>query len=543
MKQSTINYFFYGICAVFTITYFYLVYSFTINIPMNDDLLAIQNFLIKYIHAESIQEKITLLIEPHGIHRILLLRLTVLLIYALSGELNYSICIFICGLLLAGTGLLLCKTIHEKSIKGLCALLIVLLLYNGQNFMNSLWAMSGLANIGICFYCFLVMYLLLLPGRIAFTFGLFLSLLTIYSNGNGMLIIPPVIACLYIQKRMKKLIVFAVPAVIMSLLYFYQLNTIRISNESIWSHYGSLFEDFFIFIGGNLWIPSMKIISIMVGLFCLSIYVWGIFKKLYEKDLFCYACLTFLYLSAIAVAVGSTGPAGTLRYRIYGSLFMILTVILLINNTNVFHLKRRMVYLFSILALFFSIFSTTIYSLKMEKILEWKKISAYNWLNKGEGLANYTPDSTRYETYLEEAEQMGIYKMPQYPLSEYKSVMSPCENKDRKNQPEHILYEIESIEEKEIFFIVEGWAYFKSMPMEFTDIYLYLINEETCLSYHPMFVWKIHRDISKSESGFFAVIDKTEIPAGTYRIEIGIKSQLKLTRPILYVSTDRILEI
>ncbi|MDR1224645.1 MAG: hypothetical protein LBL07_17470 [Tannerella sp.] len=112
---------------------------------------------------------------------------------------------------------------------------------------------------------------------------------------------------------------------------------------------------------------------------------------------------------------------------------------------------------------------------------------------------------------------------------------------------EDILYMIESVEEKEGFLLVEGWAYLKpeSMQMESENIYLYLVNEEQQWICRPYFErrFDIIDDTRKADCGFFAVIDKMEIPVGTYRIEIGIKSRLKQTRPILYVSTDRELEI
>lgn len=50
-------------------------------------------------------------------------------------------------------------------------------------------------------------------------------------------------------------------------------------------------------------------------------------------------------------------------------------------------------------------------------------------------------------------------------------------------------------------------------------------------------------DTGKADCGFFAVIDKTEIPHGTYRLETGLKSRLKLKRPVFCVSTGRVLKL
>jgi hypothetical protein len=546
MKQTIINYLFWTVSAVFVAAYFFMVYKFTINIPTDDDFLAIQMFMVKYVQADGIQEKSALLLEGYGLHRLLLMRLVVLSVYGLSGTLNYSIYILIANLFLAGTGMLLYYMIRNKKTTGLLALLTVLLLFNGQNFMNSVWAMSGMANIGSVLVAFLAMYFLLSNSRNSYIGGLLLALLTIYSNGNGMLIIPPIILCLYIQKRMKHLLVFGILSLVAVLLYFYHLNTTRISGD-VWNNLHLLVMYFFTFVGCNLWLPSIKAVPFIVGLVCFIVYIWGILKKDYEKDIFCYACLTFLYLSAIAVAVGSldgSGMRAPLRYRIYGSLFLLLTVFRLIDNAKAFHVKK-IIYSFPVFALLFSLFSTAIYGLKMQKILEGKKVSSYQWLNKEGRLADYScnPD---YKFYLRNAERLGLYKMPPYPLSAYKAVIHICEDDERKFSQGEILHKIELIEEKDNFLIIEGWAYFTLASMDFTNISLYLVGkEEQRLVCQPNLErrYDVVSDLDKAECGFFAVIDKAEIPPGTYRIEIGIRKRLSIKSPVLYVATDQTIEI
>jgi hypothetical protein len=551
MKQASVNYLFWLLSAVFTVIYFYIVYRFSVNIPMDDDFPSLQNFLIRFIQADNIQEKIFLLLENGNGHRLLFMRLIVLLVYVACGKLNYSICIFIVNLFLLGISVLLYKMIRSKDMNGLWMFLIVLLLFNGQNIGNSIVAQFGLTNIGSIFIAFLSIYLLLINHRIAFICGLLLSLITIYSNGNGMLMIPPVIACFCIQKRMKELICFGIISVTAALFYFYGLDSSRLGGD-MWGHLPVLIANFFIFIGCNLWIPSVKFMSLFAGMVCSIIYVWGICNKVYKRNLFCYACLTFLFITAVAVAVGNAPVLGgesttPWRYRIYGSLFLILTAFLLVNNAKEFYLKK-VIYLFPVLALFFSVFSTVYCYRKGERRLELKKVSAWRWINEGQRLGTRYPQvEPELIVYLKEAERMGIYKMPRYPLSDYKSVIHPSRDKNKQFSVEDILYTIESVEEKEGFLLVEGWAYLKpeSMQMESEDIYLYLVNEKNQLVCRPYFErrFDIIDDTRKADCGFFAVIDKTEIPSGTYRIEIGIKSRLKPTNPILYASTDQVLQI
>lgn len=550
MKQTRINYFFWILSAIFTAGYFYIVYKFSVNIPMDDDLPSLQNFLVRFVQADDIREKVSLLLENGNGHRLLFMRSIVLFVYMVCGKLNYSICIFIANLLLFGTSVLLYKMIRNKNMNGLWVFLTVLLLFNGQNLGNSIVAQFGLANIGSIFITFLSIYLLLLNHRPAFICGLLLSLITIYSNGNGMLMIPPVIACFCIQKRTKDMICFGTVSVTAAMFYFYGLDTSRLGGD-IWSHLPELAANFFIFIGCNLWIPSVKFVSLFTGIVCSAIYVWGIFNKVYKHNLFCYACLTFLFITAIAVAVGNEPVLGgestaPWRYRIYGSLFLILTAFLLINNAKAFRVKK-LIYLLPVLALFFCILSTAYCYRKGERRLELKKVSAWRRIHEGKRLGTRYPQAEpELIFYLKEAERMELYTMPRYTLSEYKAAVY-CRDENKQFLPDGILYAIEAVKEKEEFLLVEGWAYLQSetIQMESEDIYLYLVNEEKQLICRPYFErrFDIIDDTGKADCGFFAVIDKTEIPHGTYRLEIGLKSRLKLKRPVFCVSTGRVFNL
>ncbi|MDR0349707.1 MAG: hypothetical protein LBH90_09485 [Tannerella sp.] len=548
MKQIRVNYFWGILSAIFAVGYFYLVYRFSANIPMDDDLGVLRN-LTRLVQSEHMQEKMSVMFENGNGHRTLFLYTVVWMVYAVCGHLNFSVCIFITNLLLLGTGILMYQMNRNKDRRGLWACLIVLLLFNGQNLGNSLIAQFGLANIGSVFITFFSIYLLLINHRAAFVGGLLLSVITIYSNGNGMLIIPPVIACFCIQKRIKELICFGIISVTAALLYFYGLDTSRLEGD-IRNNLPVLVLNFFVFIGNNVWIPAFSYISIFTGMVCSVIYVWGICNKVYKQNLFCYACLTFLFITAAAVVVGNAPVLGgesttPWRYRIYGSLFLILTAGLLVNNAKAFYLKKA-IYLFPVLALLFSLFSTAYCYRKGERRWELKKVSAWRWVNEGQKLGTCYPSAEpELIRYLKEAEQMGIYKMPQYPLSAYKSVLRsvPDQNRQTVASPD-ILYGIESVDEKEGFLLLEGWAYLQSesMSMESEDIFLYLINEEGQWICRPYFErrFDIINDTRKADCGFFAVIDKTEIPPGTYRLEIGLRSRLKLKRPVFCVSTGQV---
>jgi hypothetical protein len=352
-----------------------------------------------------------------------------------------------------------------------------------------------------------------------------------------------VLACFCIQKRVKALIIFGALSVIAALFYFYNLDVIRITGN-IWDNFHERIMYFFYFVGGNLWLSSQKWISFSAGLFFFIVYIWGIFHKDYKKNLFSYACLTFLYLSAAAVAVGNSFVSISIYYRIFSSLFLVFTVLLIMSNVKVLR-AYKVKYLALAFALLFNVVSMVIYTVEMQRTVENKKVSAYIWLNEKKGLVAYVRAKAAF--YLEEAERLGIYKMPQYPLSEYKLAVQPDKNHHKKPFQDGISYQVESVKQEETFLIIRGWSHFKSGSMDHKDIYIYLVNEKdgSQLIYRPNFERRndVVKDITKIKCGFFAVIDKAKIPPGTYTIEIGIKSRLNIRGDVFYVSTFQAVEI
>ena len=511
------------------IIYFSLVYYFTVNIPIIDDFYAIQDFLLNFIQADSLKEKSFLLFSQFGEHRLLFTRLITLIVYVFSDNISYSILIFIGNILMLCIGFIIYKTSTKKEFIGAYILLIILIFFNGQNLETSTWAMVSIANVGVLFTAMASIYCMLNTNRKLQYCGLLLSILTIFSHGSGMFIVPPIAIGLILQRRHNTFITFICIALISVFLYFYSYTaTSRISFELIYfiKNIHILFYNTCIFTGLNFWVPSYQIFSFFAGFFCISTYMYGIWKKWYKQDILIYAFLTFYFLSAAAVALLwlNNEIEGALRYRVYCSPIIILTFFLIINNVRKINYK----YIYALLSFFiiFSLSSTFIYTHKEQKRLEWKKKSAYNWHHKGTGLATFAANSE--DDFLREAEKAGIYSMPKYSLSEYASSISN-DKTSSLNETKEITYKIENIIDSGGFILIEGWGFLNYKPMNFKKIFVRLTNNEHSFiaSTYNERRYDLDFDVSLDRienCGFFAVVDKNLISPGTYQISISIRS-------------------
>ncbi|PNE29376.1 hypothetical protein BHU09_02065 [Tannerella sp. oral taxon 808] len=522
---------FYALAAVVAVAYFALVGHFADNIPFWDDYLAEQNFLVRFLQSPDLSERLRMLIEQHNEHRLLFTRLTTLAVYLFTGKLNYAVYIILANAMLIGTGLLMYKTINDDRKKAFGAFLIALLLCNGQHLETSVWAMSGLANIGTLFLAIASLYCVLRRETAWVVAGFALSVLTVFSNGNGMFILIPALIGLALQRRTKTCAAYAIVSSLSVALYF--LDYVRpertdIGLMDILTRMPQILINLCTFAGLNFWVPSLRIVSIAVGAFCLSVYLWGIWKGWYRTDLFSYASLTFLYLTAGAVAVvWVTGEVmGALRYRMYSSPILIFTLLLLLSHSKIFQ-KRCYVYTISG-ALLLYCFSSTIYIQKEQKRLEFKLKSTYNWEYKRRGLATWSVASSEQAIpYLQAAERMGLYRMPRYPMSKYASSIVPQSVGSNMNA-EEMPHGIDSISMRGGYLIIEGWAFLRDCSMNFSDISLCLISPRhsyVCTSLaERRYDLKLDVPLDRIEHcGFFSVIDTRSIEPGTYRIGIEIR--------------------
>jgi hypothetical protein len=532
MKINSIDKIYWALGAIFLWGYFWIIYQNTYNIPRMDDFYAFFPFLCDYIESSSLSEKLALIFEPYGgvggQHRIVFTKLIVLLSYWITKEVNLVAFIIIGNLFLLGIGVMFFLFLRQKKDAGIFALMIILLLYNGQNFETSTWAMVGLANVGVQLLSMLSIYFIMKPAKSGFIIGLIFSVITIFSNGNGMCLLPAVLLSFFLQKRKKELVWFAIVASIAVICYFIDFNWRSVNGPGL--NISTATKSFFLFLGGNLWLPAVKIIALIWGLFIFATYVWAVIGGFYKKNIVWFTFFTFMLLTAAMVALNRpVEEIAPLRYRIYCCMGTILTVMFYFENREALHLTRWFKF-FVPLVMLFSIFCSLLYLEKEKNNSEFKKVSTYNWQRSKSGL--YVPPDPK--AFPQKVEALHIYTMPKLPMEKIVSTVEE-KNGEWKNHNSHIMYHIDFIEEtNDGYVLIKGWAYTDEMSMDFTDIFLWLFNGKQNIKICPHFERRYDLAISDltimENCGFFAVIPKTALPRSDYKL--GIEIQKRYIVPI-----------
>ena len=523
MKTNSIDKIYWALGAVFAGIYFWIIYQNTYNIPRWDDFEVFFRFLCDYIDSPALGEKLALIFEPHGPHRIVFTRLTVLLNYWITGTVNINVLVLTGNLFMLGIGAMFFVFLRQRKDAGIFALMTVLLLFNGQNFETNTWAMAGLANVGTLLLAMLSVYFVMQPAKPGFIAGIILSVITVFSNGNGMCLFPAVLFSFLLQKRKKELLLFAGVAGMAVICYFLNFNWESNSGHSLRT--GAVTTGFFHFLGGNLWLPSVKMIALFWGLFIFATYVWAVIGGFYRKNTVWFTFFTFMLLTAaMAVLNRPVEEIAPLRYRIYCCMGTILTVMFYFENRDALHLTRWFKCLVPPVMLF-SVFCSLLYLDRVEKDSELKKISTFNWQRSKSGL--YGSSGSFGVAVLSRVEALHIYTMPKLPVEEIAAtVKTTADGWENRNSP--VLYHIDFIEDADDCILIKGWAYTDGTGMDFTDIFLWLFNGEQSIKIDPYLERRYDLPVSLAiaeNCGFFAVIPKTELRPGDYKLGIEIRKR------------------
>ena len=525
MKTNSIDKIYWAIGVVFLGIYFRIIYQNTYNIPRWDDYDVFLQFLCDYVNSPSPGEKLALVFESHGPHRIVFTRLIVLLSYCITGKVNITAFIIIGNLFMLGIGAMFFVFLRQRKDAGIFALMTVLLLFNGQNFETNTWAMAGLANVGTLLLAGLSVYFIMQPARSGFIIGIVLSIITVFSNGNGMCLFPAVLFSFLLLKRKKELLWVAGIMGIAVICYFLNLNW-ESNTEHNSLRAGAIVTGFFYFLGGNVWLPSVKIGAFLWGLFIFATYVWAVIGGFYRKNPVWFTFFTFMLLTAAMVVLNRPVEGiAPLRYRIYCCMGTILTLMFYFENRDALHLTRWFKFLVPPVMLF-GIFCSLLYLDRAEKDSELKKISTCNWQRSKSGLHYYSTSGADIAA-LRQAESMNIYTMPQLPLETIAATVNTTAG-EWQNRRSSVLYHIDFIEDADDCILIKGWAYTDGTGMDFTDIFLWLFNGEQSIKIDPYLERRYDLPVSLAiaeNCGFFAVIPKTKLRRGDYKLGIEIQKR------------------
>ncbi|MDR2470413.1 MAG: hypothetical protein LBD27_08080 [Tannerella sp.] len=170
------------------------------------------------------------------------------------------------------------------------------------------------------------------------------------------------------------------------------------------------------------------------------------------------------------------------------------------------------------------------------------KVSTYNWQRDKSGLSYYNTAGADIAA-LKRAEDAGIYAMPVLPLKDLEAGVTIAEQ-SAPSPNARIAYDVDYVDETAEYLLIKGWAYTEETSMDFTDIFLWLRTDNENIKIDPFAERRYEVPVNKTAQencGFLAVVPKSKLPKGTYRLGVEIQKRyiVPVKKSAKYADTDK----
>ncbi|HQC73150.1 MAG TPA: hypothetical protein PLE42_10580 [Candidatus Competibacteraceae bacterium] len=397
--------------------YYTIVIIFSYNFPISDDF-ALLEFVTNIVTSSDLTASLKLLYTQHNEHIIITTKLVYLLDYWLFNEINFQRLILIGNIFHLGTFYIFIKH-SPQNFKQRYYLFIfyACMIFQFGSAESMLWSMAAISNYLVIMLALLTLSLLSTDDFIHYILAILICVLTVFTQGNGILM--PFIAILYLisQKRYRDSCIMTTIGLLVVFIYFQYylvpdihsnpLDTLHNPGKILifaLSFTGSAFG-----VGGSHY-PVLTTLSLIptlaVGSLIWAITGYGFYKKIhFDGNIFIWFNV-FVILTSIITAMSrinfGLSQSMVFRYHIYSNLATISTVMLVLQLLPIKQYKNHVLERnFKFLAIFSAIYLVATFAL-----VPYFHFIVYSQI-RHEGIIY--PDKAQAETILEKAKRSGVF--------------------------------------------------------------------------------------------------------------------------------------
>jgi hypothetical protein len=504
--------------------YYFSVWFYMTDFPINDDYAAILGFITEYNATSEWYDKASLIFSQHNEHRIFFSRICTLLYYKMNDVVNFASLNFIGNLSL----ILVCFIVQRSSASLrnniLYAIPVFFLILNFRHFELAFWAMASLQNFWVIAFAFAALYFLGKENTTDFILAFLFALMACFNSGNGMMTFIAGSLMLFLNRGTdKKFWLWMLISCISILFYFLTYKQPTEHPDALASFMndpGSLFLYGLSFLGASVTLVKEKAMILGIVLLVLTFLLWR--KKYYKINFTISAFIVFILLTAAinSLARFSMGVFNALspRYSIYS---VLLITCLYISFTELYKGRWREVIVLVVLLL-----SVSFHIWSYDRFIPYaiarkenfQQLRQVNYIGFDFGVPDFNKEVP--EKWLKIADSTGLYKFP------YKKQI-PEMGRVALSEAQKINYSIDRYEEDDSIVTIYGWAL---LPKQNTNIALPLIRVVRdsvvvknifCDRSYRADVQKVFSEAKGSKfAGFGTEIPKKELSVGIYTVDL-----------------------
>lgn len=411
-----------SILFLLVFTHFFCLNRYGINIPFSDDYNEILKNMNLILDSGSFSESVQQILYGNGFSKPIMLRLISLLHISTIHEINFRYLVFTGNVFLVFTSL-----VFAVSVSNINKYLIVAVgcfVFQPQ-YWEAIYQSTLSNSVFTCLFFSLTSILCLFQKKTGFyVTSLFFVVLAQLSFGNGFLVYPILFMISAVYKNWKLCAVVLTQAIVTTWLYMFGATVSYTAGEQIGlitklKMYSTWLPEFigssvgYVFGSGYERTMVGKTVSITVGIVILSIYLFIIWKKYYQKNLLIFSFMTFFILTALLATKlrFNAEVPGASRYQIQSALCILTALVIIVDMYAAKMNKFIVIILVIIFPMFFMLAS---YKTNLQTV-SWHKgrlaVGLWSWLDRGQGLTIWSGEEAAGRVLMRSS-NLNIYKIP-----------------------------------------------------------------------------------------------------------------------------------
>ena len=189
----------YLIIIITAISYLYIITRYAVNIPVDDDYSETIPFILEYQNAIALADKLFLIFAPYNDHHVVTNKIVYVLIYSLSGEINFHTMTIVGNLNILALAFLYFRE-SQSSISGPVIFATVCsLIFQISCTKAALWPMTVLANYTVITFSLLSLIALNRQTMAGLSISIFFASAATFTLASGQLVLLAGVALLLIH--------------------------------------------------------------------------------------------------------------------------------------------------------------------------------------------------------------------------------------------------------------------------------------------------------------------------------------------------------
>lgn len=535
------------VLAVLPVLYYGVtVVRYAYNFPYMDDYPTVVEFLTKLPTATGGWEKLNLLLAQNNFHRVVWVKGVAWLSIVLSGQVNFTFLQYLGNASLLLTAYLLFRlTRSGQATSTVIFLPACYLLFQFQSWNNTFWSMAAMSNLWAPAWALLAFYL---ASRRQEAWAIGISLIAMFTNGNGILVLPLLALGYGLSGRLRwalGTLLIGIPAFVF---YFsgYQnpagAPLAQLFQPTVFWH---LLQLDTAFLGALFYHPAVSWLSGLVGLATMGWTFYLLLIRYDRQNPALFWMLIFLQLTGLMLATNRISNGVEVmfasRYRNVSALLLATAYLTAAEQVSLKRLSaNRWLYRLALVGTIgFNIVSNYTYHSKIARFRELKQSDQFLWQQFGL-IHGSSPIYDAAEQLTQLTQQRWFAPTPLTATALRSREVTLPELPAPTDTA--IVYHIDLLQQKAGHTVITGFAKIKNQQANFNDTYVGVGTPTGWRFFSTLFHQRLDNvdAMNDKDTGFTALLAPSALPDSTaYRLGIFVQSGGKRAFTILPYEYNR----